>query len=270
MSSQAFDPYTAFELFNHDHGKMTCVGYAPSQRRRCRNPAKGKYSDSLQNRLQGLLDEDPFNLHVETILRALAAGSLCTRYHQNQADRIYSGWIAQVHDHVAGANSAPVASVASTRTTSIVNRTTTRTNETATTNPTARAATGIQANQTAIAATTPGPTQSAQSTPTTTPADCVLSHVSRRSTDDDCAICMEECRNTPLSELVWCKASCGRSVHSTCFQQWRTERAYHTPLRCVFCRATWSRSCIHDEVAPRFVGIWNDEDLGLERLFRLP
>jgi hypothetical protein len=262
MPPPVFELYAAFELFNTDHGKVTCVGYAPSKHRRCQNSVQAKSSRSLQTRLQRLLDEDPFSDEVETVLRDLAAGSLCKRDHQNQADTIFSNWIQNVQDHRASARSVSAAQAAPRRIpavnrtrsstvhrtaisianptrpstgnrpiSSIVNRTRTSTvNRTETTNPTATAATTIR--------TTPRATRSTRSTRSNpTPAlarVCETAHVPRRSTDDDCAICLEECRNTPLSQLVWCKASCGRSLHSACFREWRTQRAYDTPLTCVF------------------------------------
>jgi len=51
--------------------------------------------------------------------------------------------------------------------------------------------------------------------------ECTNDHVTRRTADDDCPVCRESMADTPLADLVWCKASCGRSIHSDCFGTWQ-------------------------------------------------
>ncbi len=60
---------------------------------------------------------------------------------------------------------------------------------------------------------------------------CSATHNLRRSIDEDCVICTMLMVNCSLSELVWCKSSCGRSVHRDCFE---TMGGYVDVTRCVF------------------------------------
>jgi len=46
------------------------------------------------------------------------------------------------------------------------------------------------------------------------------------------------------SELVWCRASCGRTVHKTCFEPWRAQcEATSRRPTCILCRAKWVADC---------------------------
>ena len=60
---------------------------------------------------------------------------------------------------------------------------------------------------------------------------CTATHQLRRSVDEDCVICTMPMVNSPLSELVWCKNSCGQSVHKQCFE---TMGQHTQVVRCVF------------------------------------
>jgi hypothetical protein len=74
---------------------------------------------------------------------------------------------------------------------------------------------------------------------------CMRTHVRRLPLDDECAICYAptpvDCK--PL-EVVWCRAGCGRSVHTSCFEIWRTQRTSEkSPLTCMICRVNWDETC---------------------------
>jgi hypothetical protein len=74
---------------------------------------------------------------------------------------------------------------------------------------------------------------------------CMRTHVRRLSLDDECAICYAP---TPVdckpSEVVWCRAGCGRSVHTSCFEIWRAQRTSEkSPLTCMICRVDWDEKC---------------------------
>lgn len=56
--------------------------------------------------------------------------------------------------------------------------------------------------------------------------------------DDDCPICYERFADTAAEGTVWCRASCGKSVHAECFGKWAARDVSRAP-RCVYCRATW-------------------------------
>jgi hypothetical protein len=99
--------------------------------------------------------------------------------------------------------------------------------------------------------------------------------------------------NTPPEELVWCKASCGRSAHGECFDTWQNHRNSDpqcmywlvSPLLSVLppnpprlpflvskqtltlsSRAPWQPSCTHDLAEPVF-SWWTEPSFGLEKLF---
>ncbi|OCK75252.1 hypothetical protein K432DRAFT_446823 [Lepidopterella palustris CBS 459.81] len=45
------------------------------------------------------------------------------------------------------------------------------------------------------------------------PSTCFINHVPRRHISADCGICRESMMGLPLRDLVWCKSTCGQSVH---------------------------------------------------------
>ncbi len=55
--------------------------------------------------------------------------------------------------------------------------------------------------------------------------------------DDECPICYEFFKDTSKESTVWCKASCGKSVHQSCFQKWSKSKREN--VDCVYCRAKW-------------------------------
>ena len=66
------------------------------------------------------------------------------------------------------------------------------------------------------------------------------------SNDSECPICCEKLVNddkTRDEPVVWCKKSCGNSVHAHCMQMWITQKQRSSPgssVPCPFCRAVWS------------------------------
>lgn len=57
--------------------------------------------------------------------------------------------------------------------------------------------------------------------------------VDQKSTDDICPICLDDLDN--LEELDYCKYSCGKPIHKTCFSMWMKKNN----TNCVFCRGSW-------------------------------
>lgn len=55
--------------------------------------------------------------------------------------------------------------------------------------------------------------------------------------DDDCPICFETLYATKATKetVIYCKSTCGKSVHRTCFMKW----ANHKSSTCVYCKADW-------------------------------
>lgn len=72
------------------------------------------------------------------------------------------------------------------------------------------------------------------------PASAAL--VPRRPLDRDaCPICCEDLVEGP--DLLWCRASCGNSVHRVCHDRWTAAHLKRhnslDTLACVYCRARW-------------------------------
>jgi hypothetical protein len=61
--------------------------------------------------------------------------------------------------------------------------------------------------------------------------------VSQRPIEDEdcCPICFEDFNETKES-IVYCKSSCGKSVHLDCFMKWVAKKNIVT---CVYCRSEW-------------------------------
>jgi hypothetical protein len=78
------------------------------------------------------------------------------------------------------------------------------------------------------------------------PRTCGRSHVRRLPLDEECPICYDntlisECNS---SEVIWCRSGCGRSVHASCFDNWRTQcTEQEQSLTCVLCRTPWTEAC---------------------------
>lgn len=70
--------------------------------------------------------------------------------------------------------------------------------------------------------------------------------VTRRPITENCVICEEEIRSP--EDAVWCRAQCGKNIHSECWGVWRAEWLMQIiasdadeeqQLCCVACRAPW-------------------------------
>lgn len=65
--------------------------------------------------------------------------------------------------------------------------------------------------------------------------------VPQRPLDESCPICFEDMNSNSEgdgdSNLIYCKGGCGKSVHTTCFEQWREFKS--NKPQCVWCRAKW-------------------------------
>jgi hypothetical protein len=89
-----WDPSETLGIVNTDPGyqRITCVGHAPSQRRRCRNPIRSDNRDFITATLNEIAYLRPDNPTVVSRLRAIAGPALCVRYHQGQAESIVTQW----------------------------------------------------------------------------------------------------------------------------------------------------------------------------------
>ncbi|RAK88894.1 hypothetical protein BO79DRAFT_245312 [Aspergillus costaricaensis CBS 115574] len=80
---------------------QSCVGWAPSQGRHCRNPTNARN----RRHAVSLLDQGTRLLKagrsIDHILEELAPLVLCLRYHQNQAAGLTSTWVSRVDKYIA-------------------------------------------------------------------------------------------------------------------------------------------------------------------------
>ncbi|KAH9211766.1 hypothetical protein DL95DRAFT_392222 [Leptodontidium sp. 2 PMI_412] len=93
-SSKLWDPVETLEIINPDPGyqRITCVGYAPSQGRRCRIAINQYNRQTITNTLNEISYLHPSDPNVVSRLRGVAGAALCVRFHQGQASDILSQW----------------------------------------------------------------------------------------------------------------------------------------------------------------------------------
>jgi hypothetical protein len=91
-----WDPYVILEFCNPDRGAFTCVGYAPSQGRRCRNPIAAHNRAAVQDMLDRMASKSPKSSVVADLLAKIAPLSLCVRYHQDQAQKMVRQWESKI------------------------------------------------------------------------------------------------------------------------------------------------------------------------------
>ena len=70
--------------------------------------------------------------------------------------------------------------------------------------------------------------------------------IQRRPVSGPCPICFEDmidnaAGKSAAEETVWCQATCGLSVHATCFRQW-ARHSKGAPT-CPYCRSAWAEGC---------------------------
>ncbi|GLB12482.1 hypothetical protein AtubIFM57258_010164 [Aspergillus tubingensis] len=86
---------------------QSCVGWAPSQGRHCRNPTNARN----RRHAVSLLDQGTRLLKagrsIDHILEELAPLVLCLRYHQNQAAGLTNTWVSRVDEYIAKHRSPP-------------------------------------------------------------------------------------------------------------------------------------------------------------------
>ena len=95
----SWDPTELFQLVNPDKMSITCVGYAPSCRRRCRNPIAYHNVQAAKAVMRQVVRSGVGNFELKEMLLNLAEYTLCRRYHQDQATDVSTGWFAMVQRH---------------------------------------------------------------------------------------------------------------------------------------------------------------------------
>ena len=89
-----WDPSKTLGILNMAPGYecITCIGYAPSKRRRCQNPIRQDNRELIMRTLSEIAYLHPDSPAVLSRLRAIVGPALCVRYHQNQAETVVAGW----------------------------------------------------------------------------------------------------------------------------------------------------------------------------------
>jgi hypothetical protein len=93
-----WNPSQTLGIINTDPGYqcITCIGYAPSKRRRCRNPIRSDNVSFITNTLNEIAYLHPDSPEVTSRLRAISGRALCVRYHQGQAESIMMQWQSSI------------------------------------------------------------------------------------------------------------------------------------------------------------------------------
>ncbi|KFY13230.1 hypothetical protein V491_06479 [Pseudogymnoascus sp. VKM F-3775] len=92
-----WDPEAILGIINPDRGSFTCMGYAPSMGRRCRNPIAQNNRDFVNGLLELLVLMGPGSRKFATLLEEAAYRSLCWR-HGSQTDSIVMKWEAGIDE----------------------------------------------------------------------------------------------------------------------------------------------------------------------------
>jgi DNA repair exonuclease SbcCD ATPase subunit len=90
--AKLWNPSKTLGIINPDKGCLTCVGYAPSQGRRCRNPIRADNRALITETLDDIAYLPSDSPAVISRLRAIVGRALCCRYHQDQAETVFKKW----------------------------------------------------------------------------------------------------------------------------------------------------------------------------------
>lgn len=103
----SWDARELLQIINPDNLDFCCVGYAPSQRRRCRNPIARHNRESAMLLLKSLpgLSQDVAILRKK--LSHLAELALCRRWHQGQVVDVVEKWCAMIVEELGLSSQSP-------------------------------------------------------------------------------------------------------------------------------------------------------------------
>jgi hypothetical protein len=96
-----WDPFDVLQINNPEKGGISCIGWAPSQRRRCRNPVNASNRTIAAHILKIMAKQHPDYEELKPHLEELAYVCLCPRYHRNQKDSILGIWEEDMDDEMA-------------------------------------------------------------------------------------------------------------------------------------------------------------------------
>jgi hypothetical protein len=92
----SWDPMELFALMNPDKLAITCVGYAPSCGRRCRDQIAFHNIQAAKAVMKRLVRPGVSDRELKEMLFDLAEYTLCRRYHQLQATEVSERWFGLV------------------------------------------------------------------------------------------------------------------------------------------------------------------------------
>jgi hypothetical protein len=92
QGGKIWDPRKILEITNPDTGKFTCVGFAPSCGRRCRNPIAQGNQQKVFDMLDEIALSSPSSRQVASKLPKIASISLCVRNHRSQVEEVVAEW----------------------------------------------------------------------------------------------------------------------------------------------------------------------------------
>lgn len=87
--------------FDPNYSGFTCMGFAPSKGRRCRNPIACANRQGAAKILLEMSGLHPQSQRVDCLLEELASRLLCRRWHQDQAAGITRQWQDDIDNHQA-------------------------------------------------------------------------------------------------------------------------------------------------------------------------
>lgn len=253
MATQ-WNPRTVLKIDEHPN----CLGYANSKSHLCLVKLATAKLEAVRELLYELAVQQPHANTLAPQLQRLAELGLCGR-HQSQAGALVTEWRDMIRHYVIAQQQAPSRRRAHVRTLhgghaipyatpdfsmdaqgNVYERPRTRKYQ---------CRLDRRARRGQVVPRAPEPESATQKSSTrrssapSTPCD--RTHVRRLPFDEECPICMDgpilsEC---PPAEVIWCRTSCGRSVHWACFNEWHTHFRQGGRVRCVHCRQLWTREC---------------------------
>lgn len=96
----SWDPLELLELVNPDKLSITCVGWAPSCQRRCRNTIAQHNIQAAKAVMERMVRPGLSDATLKELFFGLAEYTLCRRYHQGQARQVSGGWFRTVQTHL--------------------------------------------------------------------------------------------------------------------------------------------------------------------------
>ncbi len=89
-----WDPHETLGIINTDPGYngITCIGYAPTQGRRCRNPIRADNRSFINAVLSEISFLPPDSPVVLSRLQSIVGPALCLNRHQSQAESVMQQW----------------------------------------------------------------------------------------------------------------------------------------------------------------------------------